>query len=94
MFRLESVGAGQVKLVGRLDAAQADAASEEFAQLQGPIVADYSELEYISSGGIAVIMVTYKRLHAAGHALRLSALTPRVRNVFVYAGLAPLLGIE
>ena len=94
MFRLESSGEGRVKLVGRLDAAEADAATREFAKLQGPVVADCSELEYISSAGIAVLMVTYKRLHAGGHALKLSALTPRVRNVFVYAGLAPLLGIE
>lgn len=94
MFRLESAGEGRVKLVGRLDAAEADAATREFGKLQGPITADCSELEYISSAGIAVLMVTYKRLHAAGHALKLSGLTPRVRNVFVYAGLAPLLGIE
>jgi anti-anti-sigma factor len=94
MFRLETAGEGRVKLVGRLDAAEADAATREFAQLQGPTEADCSELEYISSAGIAVLMVTYKRLRVGGHALKLSGLNPRVRNIFVYAGLAPLLGIE
>jgi len=94
MFRLEQAGDGQVRLVGRLDAAEADAAAVDFGRLQGPTVAECSQLEYISSAGIAVLMVTYKRLLAAGHSLKLTGLTPRVRNVFVYAGLAPLLGIE
>lgn len=94
MFQLERLPDGGVRMIGRLDAAEADAAARDFAALQGPVVADCSQLEYISSAGIAVLMVTYKRLHAAGHSLKLSGLTPRVRNVFVYAGLAPLLGIE
>jgi anti-anti-sigma factor len=94
MFKLEAAGAGRVKLVGRLDASEADQASSAFAVLDGSIDADCSGLEYISSAGISVLMVTYKRLHQKGHVFRLSALQPRVRNVFVYSGLAPLLGIE
>jgi anti-anti-sigma factor len=94
MFRLDRDGPDRVKLVGRLDAAEADEAAREFATLSGPIVADCSELEYISSAGISVLLLTYKRLAAAGHSLRLTEVTPRVRNVFVYSGLAKLLGIE
>jgi anti-anti-sigma factor len=94
MFRLDVVANGHVKLVGRLDAAEADQAGNAFEALEGSIVADCSELEYISSAGISVLIVTYKRLHGAGHTFRLSALTPRVRNVFVYSGLASLLGVE
>jgi len=94
MFKLEPLAAGKVKLVGRLDAAEAEQASSAFAGLDGPIDADCSALEYISSAGISVLMVTYKRLHQKGHVFRLSAVQPRVRNVFIYSGLAPLLGIE
>jgi anti-anti-sigma factor len=94
MFRLERTSDGQVRLIGRLDAAEADEATTAFAALEGPVVADCSQLEYISSAGISVLMITYKRLHQRGHSLRLSALQPRVRNVFVYSGLAPMLGIE
>ena len=94
MFKLEPLAAGKVKLVGRLDAAEAEQASSVFAGLDGPIDADCSALEYISRAGISVLMVTYKRLHQKGHVFRLSAVQPRVRNVFIYSGLAPLLGIE
>lgn len=94
MFRLEPDGPGRVRLIGRLDAAEADAAAKDFAVLEGPIVADCSALEYISSAGISVLLLTYKRLTAAGHSLRLAEVAPRIRNVFVYSGLAKLLGIE
>ena len=94
MFRLDREGEGLVRLVGRLDGNEADQALVTFATLDGPIVADCSELEYISSAGIGVLLETYKRLTQKGHSLRLSALQPRVKNVFVYSGLAQLLGIE
>ena len=94
MFRLDRAKDGTVRLVGRLDAAEADQATTAFAALEGPVVADCSELEYISSAGISVLMVTYKRLHQKGHTLKLQSLQPRVRNVFVYSGLAPMLGID
>ena len=94
MFKLDRGQGGEIRLIGRLDAAEADQATAAFAALDGPVVADCSELEYISSAGISVLMVTYKRLHQKGHTLRLRAVQPRVRNVFVYSGLAPMLGIE
>ena len=55
---------------------------------------DCSNLEYISSAGLSVMLVTHRRLRAAGHALRLTNLQPRVRNVFTYAGLHRVLQIE
>jgi len=94
MFRLERIGEGAVRLVGRLDGAEAEAASATFAQLDGSIVADCSELEYISSAGIAVILTTLQRLSRSGHSFRLHPVQPRVRNVFKYAGLTQMLGIE
>ncbi len=94
MFRLEVTGAGAVRLIGRLDGAEADGASRAFASLEGSVVADCSELEYISSAGIAVLLVTLQRLQRGGHSLRLHPVQPRVRNVFRYAGLAEMLGVE
>jgi anti-anti-sigma regulatory factor len=40
------------------------------------------------------LIETYKRLNATGHTFRLQALQPRVRNVFVYSGLAKMMGID
>jgi anti-sigma B factor antagonist len=94
MFRLERLDGGAVRLIGRLDGAEAEQAMETFEKLEGSIVADCSELDYISSAGIAVILVTLKRLTQSGHTLRLHPVQPRVRNVFKYAGLSQLLGIE
>ena len=94
MFDIQVEAGGQVKVSGRLDAAESDRASSVFRGLSGPVTVDCSGLDYISSAGIAVIMDTYKRVNGAGHVLRLVNLTPRVKNVFRYAGLDGLLGIE
>ena len=91
-IRLEADGV--VILTGRLDASESDHALEELNKLSGPVTLECSGLEYISSAGISVIMQTYKRLTAQGLPLRFTGLAPRVRNVFVYAGLAKLLGIQ
>ena len=94
MFEVRFEGDGRVRLVGRLDASQAEAATAALRRLDGPSVADFSELEYISSAGLSVILLTYKRLHEAGHSLLLVNLSPRIRNVFGYAGLDRVLRIE
>lgn len=94
MFEMRMESPGTVALSGRLDAAESDRALATLTPLAGPLVLDCDKLEYISSAGIAVIMQTYKRLLAGGQTLRMTRLSPRVRNVFVYAGLAELLGIE
>ena len=94
MFRVEPVSRGVVKLVGRLDASEAEPALKVFSEFSESMVADCSDLEYISSAGIGVLMQTYKRLFDLGLVLRLSNASPRIRNVFGYAGLSGLLGIE
>ena len=94
MFRLDLAGEGMVRLVGRLDGAEAERAMASFDALEGSIVADCSELDYISSAGIGVILATFQRLGKKGHTFRLHPIQPRVRNVFKYAGLAQMLGIE
>ena len=85
---------GVVALNGRLDASESDHALAELNKLAGPLTLDCTELEYISSAGISVIIQTYKRLTAQGQALKFTGMAPRVKNVFVYAGLAKLLGID
>ncbi len=94
MFDVEIGAAGNIRLIGRLDAAQSERAYQVFRGFDHPLVADFADLEYISSAGIAVLIETYKRLTAAGHSFRLTNMKPRVRNVFAYAGLDRLLQIE
>jgi anti-sigma B factor antagonist len=94
MFEIQVLEPGRVRLSGRLDAAEADRTLAELARLDGPLTLDCGELDYISSAGIGVIMETYRRLTKAGLGLTLVGMTPRIRNVFRYAGLDRVLQIQ
>jgi anti-sigma B factor antagonist len=94
MLEIRTASTGQVQLVGRLDAAEAERADEALRVMAGPLRLDCAELDYISSAGLGVLIELHKRLLAAGHTLTLANLVPRVRNVFMYAGLDRLLNIE
>jgi anti-anti-sigma factor len=93
MLEIHVTSPGQIRLEGRLDAAEAEHLAATFRTLVGPTTVDLAGLEYISSAGIAVLLDTFKRLRVGGHAFRLVNLQPRVRNVFAYAGLDRLLDI-
>ena len=94
MFEVESDGAGTVRLKGRLDAAAASACEEALKPITQSVTLECSGLEYISSAGLAVLLGLYKRLSDKGLALKMVALSARVRNVFTYAGLEKLFSIE
>ncbi len=94
MFEIHVGPESTIKLVGRLDAAQADRALAIFKTLTHSVTADCAALDYISSAGISVILETHKRLHAAGHTLRLVQMNARVRTVFAYTGLDKVLDIQ
>lgn len=94
MFEIHAGEGGRVRLCGRFDAAEAEQALVTLSKIDLPMTLDCSALEYVSSAGIGVIMETYKRLLKGGHRLTLVQMTPKVRNVFRYAGLDRLLQIE
>ncbi len=94
MLDIEVKEDGQVRLVGRLDASQADLAQKALARLKGPLVLDCGALDYISSAGIGVLVETYKRMVGAGSSLRIIRLTPRVRSVLALANLDRVLTLE
>jgi anti-sigma B factor antagonist len=95
VFAIEMRREGLVALSGRLDAAEAPRADEFLASAaSGSIRVDLTDLEYISSAGISVILRAYKRLDDGGHTLTLVNPSPHVRNVFHYAGLDQILAIE
>jgi anti-anti-sigma factor len=94
MLEIKVEDEGRVTLKGRLDAASASKAREALRPLKGPMALDMSDLEYISSAGIGVVVETYKRLHGEGAGLRVLNLSPGVRAVFRFAGLEQMLAIE
>jgi anti-sigma B factor antagonist len=93
VFSIKRQG-GTVRLTGRFDASQVEAATAVLSALDGPTELDCSGLDYISSAGLGLILVAHKRLQDAGHTLTMTGVSQRIRNVFHYAGLDGILTIE
>ncbi len=82
-----TVGAGgTIMLNGRFDASQVETARLTFDKIDGPRTIDCTNLEYISSAGLGVLLTTQKRLSSQGASLRITNLNPHIREVFRYAG--------
>ena len=94
MFEIEKNDAGLVVLIGRLDTAQADKAQRLLAGVDGPCVIDFSQLEFISSSGLGVLLVTQKRVAKEGGSLKLVNMTQRMRDVFRYTGFDRIFDID
>ena len=76
----------EIRLIGKFDAAQADKAKSIFDQIQDTHTVNFEKLDYISSMGLSVLLVTQKRLLDGGHELILTNMTRHIREVFGYAG--------
>lgn len=94
MFEIQVEEGGLVKLAGRLDAAQADRAKAALDTVKQSATLDLTDLDYVSSAGLGVIVQTFKRLRDLGLDFRLTNMKPRIRSVFVYAGLDRVLRLE
>jgi anti-sigma B factor antagonist len=94
MLAIEFGQDGAVLLTGRLDAAQSPAAQSFLDKVQGTVTLNCSQLEYISSAGLGVLLKTQKRLMASSGKLRLVGLKPHLRDIFTYSGFDQLFEIE
>lgn len=86
MFEIDFEETGGVILRGRLDASRAEVAQEAFDQVHGVVPVDCTELEYISSAGLGVLLKTQKRLLGENGKLRLSGLNSHLQDIFRYSG--------
>lgn len=86
MFEIAFKDTGEVKVSGRLDAAQAPRAQEFLDAIGGTCVIDMSELEYVSSAGLGVLLSTHKRLMAGQAGLELVNVNPHIKDIFRYSG--------
>ena len=79
-----------VSLKGRLDASSSPSAETALSRLiesgERQIVVDMSELDYISSAGLRVMLASLKRLRDDSGRLVLVGLKPQIQNVFEIAG--------
>lgn len=87
-----------VKLAGRLDSSAAPPADESFARVLGSgtprLAIDMSQLEYISSAGLRVLLVVAKKVQQAKGKMVLFGLVPHVREVFSISGFDKIFAIE
>ncbi|HEX2215492.1 MAG TPA: STAS domain-containing protein [Xanthobacteraceae bacterium] len=78
------------KLAGRLDSSSAPSAEEQLTRVIGSgtphLAIDLSNLEYISSAGLRVLLLVARRVQQAHGKLALFGLSPSVREVFSISG--------
>jgi anti-sigma B factor antagonist len=92
--RTETNGIVVVALQGRLDTNTSVTLEEELLQLAGErshrIVVDLSELDFISSSGLRVLLTAGKKSKSVSGRLVLCTLTDHVKQVFDVAGFTML----
>lgn len=86
MFEISRSTQGEVRLVGRLDAAQCPKALEFLDAIPDPHVLDLAGLEYISSAGLGILLKTQKRVMGSGRGLKLVNVNRHIHDIFRYAG--------
>jgi anti-sigma B factor antagonist len=87
MFDIRMTDDGdRVVLSGRLDASQVERVRSVLGGLNGSCTLDFSELEYISSLGLGVLLEAQKRLTNAGHGLVITNLSEHITDLFRLAG--------
>jgi anti-anti-sigma factor len=93
----EQDGITVIPLEGRLDGGNATVAETVFLQLLSEgrqrFVFDFSNLQYISSAGLRVILVAAKKLRASKGRMVCASLTEQVYDVFEMSGFTTILDI-
>lgn len=82
-------------ITGRLDTTTApnlEATVNELAEDVKELVFDMSELEYISSAGIRVLLGAYKKMNSNMGIMRIEKAGEMVREVFEMTGLTQMIG--
>jgi len=83
---------------GRLDAATASTAEETIKQTMAEdtrrLLFDLSALEYLSSGGLRVILGAAKEIRRREGKVALAALTPYVFEIFEVSGFTAMIPIK
>lgn len=87
----------EVRLLGELDMATADRLRDELARLSGDgavlVTVDLSDLAFIDSTGLSVLISALKRLRQQGGDMALRSPTPGTRKVLEITGLTEVFAI-
>ena len=85
-----------IALEGRLDtttAPELEAELKENMDKVQTLVLDFSELEYISSAGLRVLLMAQKTMSAKG-GLKVAGVNPLIHEIFEVTGFTDILDIE
>lgn len=94
MFEIESTDNGRVVLKGRLDTAQSAKAQAFLDSVEAPRVLDFTHLEYISSAGLGVLLITQKRAMKTGYSLTIININNNIYDIFRFSGFDKIFTIE
>jgi anti-anti-sigma factor len=86
-----------LQLEGRLDTTtshQFDQAIQPHSEGATRLLIDLGKVQYVSSAGLRVFLMTAKRLQKTGGSLVICSMSPAVREVFDIAGFSRMLRIE
>ena len=87
-----------VTLIGDLDNAASAQAERSLAPVydftEGDILIDCSQLNYISSSGLRIMLNIFKHTRANGHKAILKGMPPDIEEVFSLSGFLQLFNIE
>ena len=83
-----------VIIEGRFDASQVDLALTHFNEVKTSVTLHCEKLQYISSAGLGVLVSVQKRLMDSGHRMKLTQLSPHIREVLELAGFDAIFEIE
>ncbi len=94
MFEINRIENHLISLSGRFDASQAEKASIVFNNVQESTTLDFKDLEYISSAGLSIILVTQKRLKDNDQEITIKNMNRHIREIFRYAGFDQIIRID
>lgn len=85
-------------LTGRLDSVTqselADSLEKVFSSGPVNLVFDFSNLVYISSAGLRVLLSAQKKVNASGNTMKITGAKPEVKGVFDITGFTGIMTIE
>lgn len=65
----------------------------EGAQSSDKVVLDFSEVSYVSSAGLRIVLMAAKRVQQVNGAFALCSLNPEIQKIFEISGLVRILRI-
>jgi len=83
-----------VKIIGNFDASKTQEVKDKLGKIDETFTIDMSELNFICSAGIGVLVMTYKRLNERGEKVYLSDLNHYIKKVFEASRLDTIFDIK